>query len=124
MSNKDHCPEEVLKGIEEFNSSQFYQCHETLEEVWMKQKGPQREFIQGIIQLSVGYYHYTRNNSLGALKLLRRGLERIRQYEPRYFEIDVSTLVKAVEDNVDQLCDPGIGEDKVLKLPRIELIKY
>ena len=118
------CPEEILKGIDEFNRSQFYQCHETLEQVWMKKKGNEREFIQAIIQLAVGYYHYERNNQVGALKLFKAGSERLRRYEPSCLEIDVSKLIKAVETNIDQLSNSGINGDMAFKVPAIEFISH
>lgn len=124
MTSREGCPEEILKGIGEFNCSRFYQCHETLEQVWMKKKGNEREFIQAIIQLAVGYYHYKRNNQVGALKLFKAGLERLRRYEPSCLEIDVSKLVKAVKTNIDQLSNSEINSDRAFQVPTIEFVSH
>ena len=29
----------LLKGVEQFNSALFFECHETLEEVWLEEHG-------------------------------------------------------------------------------------
>jgi len=58
--------QEIQKGVEEFNSGQFFECHDTLEEVWRGVRGPARGFFQGLIQISVGFYHLRKANLLGA----------------------------------------------------------
>ena len=46
----------LQKGIEEFNQQLFFECHETLEEIWLEEHGEDRRFYQGIIQIAAGYY--------------------------------------------------------------------
>lgn len=41
------------EGIECFNQGEFFQCHEVLEAVWVGEKGPDRLFYQGLIQVAV-----------------------------------------------------------------------
>ena len=50
------------KGIVEFNDEAFFECHDTLEEVWMEVRGQERLFFQGLVQVAVGYYHLTCEN--------------------------------------------------------------
>src|SRR5258706_348843 len=35
-----------LKGIEEFNQQLFFECHETLEELWLEERGEDRKFYR------------------------------------------------------------------------------
>ena len=35
-----------IKGIEEFNSGLYFECHETLEEIWLEEHGEDRKFYQ------------------------------------------------------------------------------
>ena len=37
-----------LKGIDEFNEELFFECHETLEEIWLEDHGEDRKFYQGL----------------------------------------------------------------------------
>ncbi|MEE9145275.1 MAG: DUF309 domain-containing protein, partial [Candidatus Binatia bacterium] len=46
----------LLKGIEEFNQRLFFECHESLEEIWLEEHGKDRKFYQGIIQIAAGYF--------------------------------------------------------------------
>ena len=86
---------EFLRGISEFNAREFFECHETLEAVWKEQTSPEREFIQGIIQTAVAYYHLERNNPVGAIKLFHRALPRLLKFAPVCLTVDVLSLTDA-----------------------------
>jgi predicted metal-dependent hydrolase len=78
------------KGVEEFNSGLFFECHDTLEELWSGVRGPSRGFFQGLIQVSVAFYHLTGGNPAGARSMLDRALRRFEGYPDRYFGLDLS----------------------------------
>ncbi|GAF65377.1 hypothetical protein BTS2_2275 [Bacillus sp. TS-2] len=51
----------------------YFECHEVLEEYWKKSPAEKRETIWvAFIQLAVGLYHERRDNTNGALKMLKR----------------------------------------------------
>jgi uncharacterized protein len=85
------------KGLDEFNGGFFFECHDTLEDVWTGVRGPARDFFQGLIQISVGFYHLGNANTGGALTLLRRGLARLARYPDGYGGLDLATLRGEVE---------------------------
>ena len=80
----------LAKGIAEFNAGLFFECHDTLEEMWAGVRGPSRDFFQGLIQVSVAYYHLENGNAAGAESMMRRALKRFERYPPRYFGFDVA----------------------------------
>jgi predicted metal-dependent hydrolase len=80
------------KGIAEFNDGYFFECHDTLEDLWMGIRGPSRDFFQGLIQVAVGFYHLGNGNRGGALTLLRRGLKRLEKYGDRYCGLELKEL--------------------------------
>ena len=51
-----------LNGIKAFNEKKFYDAHEYLEDLWSQYYLSEALFIQGLIQLSVGYFHITNSN--------------------------------------------------------------
>ena len=60
-----------------FNAGLFFEAHEHLEHVWAAQpRGPTRRFLQGIIQISVGFHHAHAGNYEGAVNQLAKGLEK------------------------------------------------
>jgi uncharacterized protein len=77
------------KGVREFNAGYFFECHDTLEDMWTGIRGPSRDFFQGLIQVSVAFYHLSNGNSAGAESMLRRALKRFEKYPDRYFGFDL-----------------------------------
>jgi predicted metal-dependent hydrolase len=77
------------KGVAEFNAGHFFECHDTLEEMWAGLRGPSRDFFQGLIQVSVAFYHVDNRNPAGAASMLRRALKRFEKYPDRYFGFDL-----------------------------------
>jgi predicted metal-dependent hydrolase len=110
---KDECselpPPLVLKGIEEFNRGEFFEQHETLEAAWRAEPHPTRELYQGILQVGVACYHIERGNLTGAMKVLERGLRRLRQFAPECLGIDVARLIADAEHVQDVAQRLGTG---------------
>ena len=100
-------PELVLKGIEEFNKGEFYECHEYLEEAWMREPNRVRFLYQGILQVGVGFYHLNNGNWRGATGLLRNGTARLKEFEPTTLGIDVARLVRECERCLKELEELG-----------------
>jgi predicted metal-dependent hydrolase len=84
------------KGVAEFNAGHFFECHDTLEEVWSGIRGSARDFFQGLIQVSVGFYHHGNGNRGGALTMLDRGLKRLAKYPDRYCGLELARLRREV----------------------------
>lgn len=132
-------PEAFWQGVDEFNSGQFYPCHDTLEAIWLESIDPDKTFFQGILQIAVGYYHLSNHNWKGALILLGEGTNRLRRYRPEYKTIDVETLFSRSINSLQTLQDAGeervaefaakyglsgdSTEPPVLPLPKIETVQ-
>ena len=84
------------RGLAQFNQRLFYECHDTLEDVWSGVRGAPRDFFQGLIQAAVGFYHLGNGNRAGAGSVLRRSLERLARYPPRYAGVELEPLRAAV----------------------------
>jgi uncharacterized protein len=110
-----------LKGIDEFNQRLFFECHETLEAIWLEDHGEDRKFYQGIIQIAAGYFKWQQGVPAGAIKLWRTGLEKIETYGPVHFGVNVEALVQAVKRNLAELegCQQSGGPLPTLEIPSI-----
>ncbi|MEG4216113.1 DUF309 domain-containing protein [Microcoleus sp. Pol14C6] len=89
----EEIPLEFCQGIEQFNSQEFYACHDTLEALWMEADEPEKRFYQGILQIAVALYHLGNQNWRGAVILLGEGINRLSYYQPSYAEIAVEYLL-------------------------------
>ncbi|MEO6861926.1 MAG: DUF309 domain-containing protein [Microcoleus sp.] len=89
----EEMPIEFWQGIEQFNSQDFYACHDTLEALWMESGDPEKKFYQGILQIAVALYHLSNQNWRGAVILLGEGINRLSYYQPSYGGIAVEDLL-------------------------------
>jgi predicted metal-dependent hydrolase len=114
-------PALLLKGIEEFNAGRYWECHETLEMLWRAEPRPVRDLYQGILQVGVGFHHLQRGNYAGAVKVLSRGLARLRRLPDVCQGVRVSQLADeagAVYARLLEIGPAGIGEFSKSDLPR------
>ena len=117
----DHAAE-FAKGVREFNSWRFYDCHETLEDVWLECGGKAiggdarddlANFYQGVIKAAAGMHNVLRGNHGGAIKVLGDVARLLEAYRPRTLGLDVDRLLADVERvlaEVRALGPEGMGE--------------
>ena len=102
------------RAVEQFNRGRYFECHETLEGMWLGLRGPSRDFFQALIQVSVGFLHLERGNQTGATRTLTRALARFEPYPARYFGFDLAAQRKQLETVLAGLT----GEVAVMPSPR------
>ena len=116
--------EQFERGIGEFNNGLFFECHDTLEDLWHGVRGEDRLFLQGLIQISVGFYHLFNRNYNGAVSQLSRGITKIEHYRPNHGGIDLDAFTRQVEE-WRALAEQGLrGEHPSLdesRVPKIQL---
>jgi predicted metal-dependent hydrolase len=98
------------KGVAEFNAGLYFECHDTLEEMWGGVRGPARDFFQGLIQVSVAFYHLGGGNLPGARSMLGRALKRFERYPERYFGFDLGAHRRALETWLERMTSGEPGE--------------
>ena len=91
------------KGLNSFNSSNFYDAHEYWEDLWSDYRLTDAKFIQALIQLSVGYFHITNNNKNGAIGLLKKCQPKFEEYKPCCRGIDIINILKFVDKSLECL---------------------
>ncbi len=104
----------LLHGIEQFNRGEYWECHETLEALWMAETREVRDLYQGILQVGVAFRHLKNNNYPGAIKLFRRGLPRLRGLPEVCQGVHVLELATAARDIHDAALD--LGPDRLAEL--------
>lgn len=65
---------ELAQGLKCYRAEEFFEAHEHWESVWLQLQDSERMFLQGVIQVTVAFHHYTKKNRRGALSLLKRAL--------------------------------------------------
>ncbi len=86
-------PRLLLEGAAQFNRGEFFEQHETLEDLWRAETREVRRLYQGILQVGVAMYHIGRRNHHGAMHMLTRGPNHLRPFAPACQTVDVSDLL-------------------------------
>ena len=89
----DSPPGQLLQAIREFNGREWFECHETVEELWIGEEGEVRDFYQGIIQIAVALHHWKNGNFGGAVSLLKGGAGYLGRVAEQCQWVDVAALI-------------------------------
>lgn len=84
----------MLLGIRQFNNAEWFECHETLEELWAPAAGEVRDLYQGIIQLAIALHHWRNDNFPGAVSLLESGANYLSRVTQPCLWVDVRGLIQ------------------------------
>ncbi|KAF0216292.1 MAG: hypothetical protein FD174_3746 [Geobacteraceae bacterium] len=124
-----HCDEspsgELLQAFGEFNRGDWFECHETLEDLWVGEEGEVRDFYQGVLQVAVALHHWRGGNFGGAVRVLEAGTAYLRRVRPVCQRIDVAGLITAADRLRDALVILGparMAELDPALIPRLRLI--
>ncbi len=85
-----------LQFIRLFNAQKFFEAHEVLELLWREEKGPDRDFYQGLIQIAAVFVHLQKNNLPGAQRLLETAAAYLKPYAPFCHGVLIEELLAAV----------------------------
>tara|TARA_B100000003_G_scaffold205669_1_gene219696 strand:- start:819 stop:1181 length:363 start_codon:yes stop_codon:yes gene_type:complete len=94
------------EGLNHYREGNYFDAHESWEELWSDYYLSDRRFIQGLIQLSVSFVHLERDNLKGARSLLNKSIEKFEEYKGSQRGIDMTNLLNEiyqVRDSYDKL---------------------
>ncbi|HEY8869584.1 MAG TPA: DUF309 domain-containing protein [Candidatus Limnocylindrales bacterium] len=112
-------------GLAAYERGEFFEAHELMEPAWMGTDDlAERELHQGLIKLAAAFVHADRGNRLGIQKNLRGAhlhlAAALAAPAPTPTEIDVATIVAAIEDRLARLAarpsDPAIAPIPISRL--------
>lgn len=67
----------MREGVELFNQQMYWECHESLEDVWMEDKGDlARNVYWAVIQVAAACIHYRDGNLIGAQGMMNKAKEK------------------------------------------------
>ena len=89
----------IEEGIERFNAHEFWHAHESWERIWLSAKEPEKQFLQGLIQLAAAYHHVQRRTYRGGVRLFDAALKKLAEYPQGYFGIDRSAVTSAASSH-------------------------
>jgi len=87
-------------GMQLFNSRQWYKSHDVFEEIWHETGGPDRQVLQGILQVAVAQVHLENGNINGATILYGEALGRLKRSKLNCISLDLENLCMCVTNRL------------------------
>ena len=110
----------LAEGLALYNAAEFFLAHEAWESVWLNAPPPEKLFLQALIQTTVALHHFSRNNHLGATRLLTAALRKLDSYPANFASLNVALLQDDIRTSLTLLSTHPPPKD--LAPPRIHLL--
>jgi predicted metal-dependent hydrolase len=84
-------------GLALMRAERWFDAHEELEDEWREAPAPERDFLQGLVHVTVAWHHASRGNAPGASRQLAKAARRLGPYAPAHRGVDVARVLGQVE---------------------------
>ena len=121
------------EGVKLFNDGEWFEAHETWEDVWHLAGGEKKSFYQGLIQCAVTLEHARRGNPRGVHSVWATCVPKFDGLDEVYMGINVPKLLAAIGEVIEPVLqlpaasfDPATGRGQDLpiewqQVPKIQL---
>ena len=93
-----------LGYFECFNRELFFEAHDVLEELWLRDKAaPHYSFHKGLIQLAGAFVHLQKNRLRPAAALFKLARTNLQKYPARHEQLDLVAVLALIEDWLGRL---------------------
>ena len=109
-------------GLEQFNRGEYFEQHESLEELWILETRPIRYLYQGILRIGVGFYKLRLPNYRGTINHLKGGVAYLRPFGDECLGVDLARLISdalRVHDEVVALGPGHLSDFDLTSLPKV-----
>lgn len=94
--------------FELFNQQKFYEAHDVLEHIWLKDKhGTNGNFYKGLIQLAGAFVHLQKNRPAPASALFRLARTNLEKYPVQHEWLDIAAVLKLIDEWLKRLDEAG-----------------
>jgi uncharacterized protein len=84
-------------GLELMREERWFDAHEAFEDEWRETADPERDFLQGLVHVTVAWHHASRGNAPGASRQLEKARRRLGPFVPSHRGVDVTAVLGQVE---------------------------
>ena len=85
------------RGLELMRAERWFDAHEALEDEWREAPGAERDFLQGLVHVTVAWHHAANANAPGSSRQLEKAVRRLGPYAPEHRGVDVGSVLGQVE---------------------------
>ena len=84
------------RGVELIRAGAYFEAHEELEDEWREAPASERDFLQGLVHVTVAWYQAGRGNRTGCERQLEKAERRLDSYRPNHRGVDVTIVLEDV----------------------------
>src|SRR5215210_3360627 len=110
-------------GLEQFNRGEYFEQHESLEEIWVSEPREIRYLYQGILKIGVGFYKLRLGNYRGTVNHIAGGVAYLQRFPDGCLGVELARLIEEagrVREKVVELGPDNIaGFDFSAPLPKV-----
>lgn len=85
------------RGLAQIARGEYFEAHETLEDVWRAGDPAEKDFFQGLVHVAVAWYQAGRGNRVGCERQLEKAARRLTPFAPEHRGVDVAVFLRSVE---------------------------
>ena len=86
----------LQEGLELIRKGAYFEAHEELEDEWRTAPASERDFLQGLVHVSVAWLHAERGNRNGCERQLAKADRRLAAYRPGHRGVDIDVVLSDV----------------------------
>jgi 8-oxo-dGTP pyrophosphatase MutT (NUDIX family) len=84
-------------GIRQIERGEYFEAHETLEDVWRAAEPVDKDFFQGLVHVAVAWYQAGRGNRVGCERQLEKAARRLTPFAPEHRGVHIGLVLRSVE---------------------------
>ena len=93
-------PPDLVEFWSLWRQEKFWACHEALEEVWHRESGARRLFLNGLIHGAVAVFQHRRGNAVGAARQRLRATIKLDGHRPASEGVDLEAFLAGIEAEI------------------------
>jgi predicted metal-dependent hydrolase/8-oxo-dGTP pyrophosphatase MutT (NUDIX family) len=87
----------LAKGLAQIQHGEYFEAHESLEDVWRAAEPAEKDFFQGLVHVAVAWYQAGRGNRVGCERQLEKAARRLAPFAPEHRGVPVRWLLLSIE---------------------------
>jgi 8-oxo-dGTP pyrophosphatase MutT (NUDIX family) len=88
----------LTRGLEQIARGEYFEAHESLEDVWREAEPAEKDFFQGLVHVAVAWYQAGRGNRPGCERQLEKAARRLAPFAPEHRGVNVEFLLREIDD--------------------------
>ena len=117
-------PAHLLGFIACFNGGRFFEAHDVLEDLWLRdRRGENGEFFKGLIQLAGAFVHVEKDRPAPAVALLKLARGRLAAFPDGHLRLDTRAALRLIDAWLTALtANPALDGRQGMPAPRLDCL--